>query len=92
MYRLTTVKTIAGQDLSVPMITCESRPTALKRFEAAIKDAERELNEGAVRLVGGRVELTLEECAYLIGGGSDVIARATVKRPVNSPRAEVFRV
>lgn len=91
MYRLTTTKRIAGVSLSVPMVTCESKPKAIEAMESAIKDAESELNQPHIRLVGGRVELFLEECAHIIGGVSDVIAHAVVKRPVNSPKSETFR-
>ena len=91
MYRLTTTKTIAGASLSVPMVTCENKPKAIEAFESAIKDAESELNQPHIRLVGGRVELFLEECAHSIGGDTDMIAHATIKRPVNSPKVETSR-
>lgn len=91
MYRITTTKTIAGVDLPVPMATCDTKPKAIEAFESAIKDAESELNQPHIRLVGGRVELFLEECAHIIGGVSCVIAHATIKRPVNSPKAETSR-
>lgn len=92
MYRLTTVKTIAGSSIPVPQVTCDSKPQAVKSLEAAIRDAESELNAPHIRLVGGRVEITLEECAHVIGGNTDVIEHATIKRPINSPHVEVFRV
>lgn len=91
MYRITTTKTIAGASLSVPMVTYENKPKAIEAMESAIKDAESELNQPHIRLVGGRVELFLEECAHIIGGVSCVIAHATIKRPVNSPKVEIFR-
>ena len=91
MYRLTTTKRIAGVSLSVPMVTCESKPTAFKKMNAAIKDAENELNADEITLIGGQIDITLEECAHMIGGVSDVIAHAVVKRPVNSPKAETSR-
>ena len=91
MYRLTTTKEIAGEVLPVPMVTCESKPKAAKSLEAAIADAEAELNQPHIRLVGGRIELFLEECAHIIGGDTEVIEHVTIKRPLNSPRAETFR-
>lgn len=91
MYRITTTKTIAGEVLPVPTVTCESKPKAIRALEAAIVDAEAELNQPHIRLVGGRVEITLEECAHIIGGDTDVFQHVTVKRPKNSPRAETFR-
>jgi len=91
MYRITTTKEIAGSVLGVPMVTCESKPKAIEVFESAIKDAELELNQPHIRLVGGMVELFLEECAHIIGGDTDIIEHVTVKRPVNSPKVETFR-
>lgn len=91
MYRLTTTKRIAGVSLSVPMVTCESKPTALKKMSAAIKDAENELNADEITLIGGQIDITLEECAHMIGGVSDVIARATVKREKKSQKAEIIK-
>jgi hypothetical protein len=91
MYRITTTKEIAGSVLDVPTVTCESKPRAIEAFESAIKDAELELNHPHIRLVGGRIELFLEECAHIIGGDTNIIEHVTVKRPVNSPKAETFR-
>lgn len=91
MYRITTTKEIAGIVLDVPMVTCDTKPKAIEAFSAAIKDAESELNQPHIRLVGGRIELFLEECAHIIGGDTDIIEHVTVKRPVNSPKAETFR-
>lgn len=91
MYRITTVKTISGQVFTEPMVTCEAKPTALKRMNAAIKDAESELGTSEAGIVGGQIEITLEECAHAIGGKADTIAHAVIKRPVNSPKAETFR-
>lgn len=91
MYRITTTKEIAGSVLDVPMVTCETKPNAIEAFNAAIKDAKSELNQPHIRLVGGRIELFLEECAHIIGGDTDIIEHVTIKRPVNSPKAETFR-
>lgn len=91
MYRITTTKEIAGSVLNVPMVTCESKPRAIEAFETAKEDAELELNHPHIRLVGGRIELFLEECAHIIGGDTDIIEHVTVKRPVNSPKVETFR-
>lgn len=91
MYRITTTKKIAGVALSVPIVTLESKPKAIEAMECAIKDAESELNQSHVRLVGGQIDITLEECAHTIGGSSDAIAHATIKRPENSKKAEVFK-
>ncbi len=91
MYRLTTVKTLSGSVIPVPEVTCESKPKAIEAMESAIRDAESELNAPYMRLVGGRIEITLEECAHTIGGVIDVLQHVIVKRPINSPRAETFR-
>lgn len=91
MYRITTKKRIAGVDLPVPMVTCDTKPIAFKRMNAAIRDAESELGTSEAGIVGGQIEITLEECAHIIGGVSDVIARATVKREKKSPKAEIIK-
>lgn len=91
MYRITITKEIAGSVLNTPIVTCETKPTAIKAFNDAIKDAESELNQQHIRLVGGRIELFLEECAHIIGGDTDMLFHVTIKRPVNSPKAETFR-
>lgn len=91
MYRITTKKRIAGVDLPVPLVTCESKPTALKRMNAAIKEAESELGTSEAGIVGGQIKITLEECAHTIGGKADMIAHAVIKRPVNSPKSETFK-
>lgn len=91
MYRVTTVKTLSCSVIPVPEVTCDTKPQAIEAMESAIADAENELNEPHMRLVGGRIEITLEECAHIIGGGTDVLQHVIVKRPINSPRAETFR-
>lgn len=91
MYRITTVKTLSGSVIPVPQVTFDSKPQAVRALEDAIADAETELNAPYMRLVGGRIEITLEECAHTIGGVIDVLQFVTVKRPINSPRAETFR-
>ena len=91
MYRITTRKRIAGVDLPVPMVTCDTKPIAFKRMNAAIKDAESELGTSEAGIVGGQIEITLEECAHTIGGKADIIAHAVIKRPINSPKVEILK-
>jgi len=91
MYRIITSKKIAGVTFSVPMVTCDTKPEAIKKMNAAIKRAETELNVDEIALVGGKFEITLDECAHVIGGISDTIARVTVKREINAGKAEIIK-
>lgn len=90
-YAIHATKTIGGDVVSVPVVTLESERAALDAFKAAIKAAAAELDEPPIRWVGARVEYVLEQTESITGlGVADVIAMATVKRPVNSPKAEIW--
>lgn len=90
-YAIHATKTIGGEVVSVPVVTLESERAALDAFKAAIKADAAELDEPPIRWVGARVEYVLEQTESITGlGVADVIAMATVKRPVNSPKAEIW--
>lgn len=76
--------------VSVPNVTLETEQAAMDKLRALVSDAETELNAPMMREVGGDVALYLETCAHILGGATDVIAYARVKRPLHSPQASVF--
>ena len=90
-YAIHATKTVGGDVISVPVVTLESKSKALDALKAAIKSDAVELDAPPMRWVGARVEYTLEQTESITGLiGGDVIAIATVKRPVNSPKAEIW--
>lgn len=90
-YAIHTTKTVGVDVLSVPTVTIEGKERAMEVFKAQIKADAIELNESQIRWIGARVEYTLQDNASPTGlFAGDVIARATVKRPVNSPQVEIW--
>lgn len=89
-FRITITKDVGGECVQMPILTLESIEAAEDRFEDAVLDEFNELNEPWMRNVGGRAELYLMESDNILLDG-DVIRHVTVKRPLHSPSASVFR-
>lgn len=90
MYRIDVVKTIGGEVKSSPMITVETRAAALDKVRELVAHYEGELNAETMRFVGGDVSIHCEKCRSPLGDATDVITFARIKRPLHSPKAEVF--
>ena len=90
MYRIDVVKTIGGEVTSEPLITVEKRAAALYKVRELAEAYEAELNAEMMRFVGGDVQIHCEKCRSPLGDATDIIAFARIKRPIHSPKAEVF--
>lgn len=90
MYRIFINEQIAGYTMQTePMQSFDHKPDAVDFLERSIKEAEDKLNQDYIRLVGGRIEFVFDE--FIPQSGSNVIEFVAIKRPVNSPKAEIFR-
>lgn len=89
-FRITITKDVGGECVSMPILTLDTMEEAEARFEDAVLAEYSELNEPWMRIVGGRSELFLEESENILLSGT-VIRHVTVKRPLHSPSASVFR-
>lgn len=90
MYRIDVVKSIGGEVTSEPLITVEKRAAALDKVRELVAHYESELNAEMMRFVGGDVSIHCEKCPSPLGDATDIIAFARIKRPIHSPKAEVF--
>lgn len=90
-YRIEVVKDIGGNVVNMPVITTENLENAECSFEDIILDEFNELNHEMMRNVGGRSEIYLYKSDNILHDG-DVIKHVTVKRPLHSPSASVFRL
>lgn len=89
-YRIEVVKDIGGKVVNMPVITSESQVSAEGTFEDIVLDEFNELNHEMMRNVGGRSEVYLFSADNILLNG-DIIKHVTVKRPLHSPSATVFR-
>lgn len=90
MYRIDVVKNIGGEVTSEPMITIDKKAAALDKVRDLCAHYEAELNQEMMRIVGGDVSIHCEKCPSPLGDATDIIAFARIKRPLHSPKAEVF--
>ena len=89
-YRIEVVKDVGGEVVRLPVLTMEGKTSAMDRFEAIVLDEFNELNHEMMRLVGGRSEIYLYRSDNILLDG-DLVKHVSVKRPLHSPSATVFR-
>ena len=90
-YAIHTVKTFGKDIVSVPILTSTNKRNAMKLFRATVRVEANEQSATTYRVTGARAEITLEKTKSVTGLiDGEVIARAIVKRPVNSPQEEIW--
>lgn len=89
-YRIDVTKDLGGECVDYPSLTLDDLLSATDRFEEIVLDEFNELNHEMMRNIGGRSEIFLSETENVLLQG-DVIKHVTVKRPLHSPNAMVYR-
>jgi len=84
------VEVIGDKARNLPIVSTEDKDKALEAFKSQIKAAFDTLNAEMMRFVGGDVSIHCEKCPSPLGDATDIIAFARIKRPIHSPKAEVF--
>ena len=86
-YTVRVESQIAGESQDTVMHCFDIREDALNDSKQLVRQNESNLNSQEMRLVGAEVNIfVLEKSKY----GTDVIAEAKIKRPINSPKTMVF--
>lgn len=84
MFRIEVTKSIGGDGVSVPTLTCESEKQARAKLDEIVEALKAELDAPMMRYVGGRAEVFLTRVAHMFDAG-DVLEHIIIKRPLNSP-------
>lgn len=89
-YEIHTTEIIGGKSGgSVPIVSCDSKGDGIAKFKDTVRQYAEQMASPIIRFTGAHVEIYLFECKHMMDTG-DVIGRATVKRPLHSPKPAVW--
>lgn len=89
IYRITQSTVIGDEVVSTPTITTESLAQARSKLAELVEGTRRDLDAPHMRFIGGDASIYCERCAHILGGDTEVICHARIKRPLHSPTAAV---